>query len=71
MTTKKPPRRVAGKPQPATTEKSHQPDRSGIRDRKAATGGRYADGRKGAAEGNDPSLTAGRTITRKVRRNDE
>lgn len=67
MTTKKP-RRVADKPQPATTEKSHEPDRSGIRDRKAATGGQYADGRKGSAEGNDPSLAAGRTITRKVRR---
>lgn len=70
MTTKKPRHRVADKPQPATTEKSHEPDRSGIRDRKAATGGHYADGRKGAAEGNDPSLAAGRTFTRKVRGSD-
>lgn len=66
MTTEKPRRHVADEPQPRTTDKTQDFDKSAVRDRKASPGARYANEHNASAEGNDPSLTAGKTTTRHV-----
>jgi hypothetical protein len=66
MPTRKPSPRVAGQPQPATTDKTQGPAKSAVKDRKASTGNRYSEVDAPTAEGNDPSLVAGRTVVRKV-----
>lgn len=66
MTADKDRPRVADEPQPATTERTQDTDKSGVKDRKASPGDDYGDTHNPSAEGNDPSLTAGKTVTRKV-----
>jgi hypothetical protein len=49
----------------ATSKKPPAPV-SGVKDRKASPGAEYGRDRNPSAEGNDPSLAHGKTITRKV-----
>lgn len=58
--------RVAGKPQPATSDKTQGADKAAVKDRKASPGNRYSDGRTPASEGNDPGHAAGRTFIRRT-----
>jgi hypothetical protein len=58
--------RVAGKPQPATTDKTQGSGKAAVKDRKASPGNRYSDEQAPTAEGNDPSHAAGRTLVRKT-----
>lgn len=49
-----------------TTEKKPPEPAPALKDRKASKGADYADGSGKSAEGNDPSLTHGKTRTRTV-----